>query len=130
VLAFNGKPRNGKATLLLFTRANAAPPFTMSCSKPSSNTQGNTNVLLEGIYRPTSGDYGTQLDIAHINAASPLPLTDFRTTVKRGRYVSARCHDRNKTWNLKTKFTYTSPDAKQTIHSKQTCRVKRTKHRH
>ncbi len=126
VLAFNGKPKNRKATLLLFTRANAAPPFTISCSNPSSNTQGNTNVLLEGIYRRASGDYGTQLDIDHINAASPLPLTDFRTTIKRRRYVSARCRDRNKTWNLKTRFTYTNPNATQTVHSKQSCRVKRT----
>ncbi len=32
---------------------------------------------------------GTQLDIDHIDTASALPLTDFRVTVKRRRYVSA-----------------------------------------
>jgi hypothetical protein len=124
VLAFNGKPSNGKPTLLLFTRAAVAPPFTIDCSNPSTNTNGNTNVLLVGHYKGASGDFGTQLDINHIDTASALPLTDFKTTIKRGRYVSARCHDRNKTWNVKTKFTYLSPNGTQTIHSTQSCRVK------
>ena len=47
VLAFNGAGTGGH--VLLFTRANAAPPFTINCSNPSSNTQGNTNVLLDGV---------------------------------------------------------------------------------
>ena len=51
VLAFNGKPSNGKPTLLLFTRANVAPPFTINCSSPSTNTNGNTNVLQVGLYK-------------------------------------------------------------------------------
>ncbi|MGH2926493.1 MAG: hypothetical protein ACRDK1_11055 [Solirubrobacterales bacterium] len=125
VLAFNGKPSNGKPTLLLFTRANVAPPFTINCSSPSTNTQGNTNVLLVGLYKGATGDFGTQLDIDHIDSASALPLTDFRTTIKRGRYVSARCHDKNRTWNMKTKFTYLSPSGTQTVNSSETCRVQR-----
>ena len=58
--------------VLLFTRANASPPFTISCSKPASNTQGNTNVLLDGKWaaNPTAlgGDYsgGRQLTFANI----------------------------------------------------------------
>ena len=125
VLAFNGKPSNGRPTILLFTRANAAPPFTIDCSSPSTNTAGNTNVLLEGVLKNASGDFGKQLDVNHIDAASPLPLTDFRVTIKRGRYVSGRCHDSNKTWNLKTKFTYVGPSGTQTVRDSQTCKVKR-----
>jgi hypothetical protein len=130
VLAFNGKRSNRRPTLLLFTRANAAPPFTIDCSSPSTNTQGNTNVLLRGVYKNARGDYGKQLDIDNINVASPIPLTDFKVTVKRGRYVSARCHDRNKEWNVRTKFTYVSPNSTQTIHSSQACTVQHKRHRH
>jgi hypothetical protein len=125
VLAFNGKPSHRRPTILLFTRANAAPPFTINCSSPSTNTQGNTNVLLQGVLKGASGDYGTQLDVNHIDSASPLPLIDFRVTVKRRRYVSARCHDSNKTWNLKAKFTYLNPSGTQTVHDSQSCRVER-----
>jgi len=126
VLAFNGSGTGGH--VLLFTRANAAPPFTISCSNPSSNTQGNTNVLLDGVYsaNPGSlgGDFSTgkQLLFSGIHAASPLPLTDFNVTVGKptvGNYVSARCHDGDHKWNLKTKFTYDS--GTQTVSSSQTC---------
>jgi hypothetical protein len=126
VLVFNGSGTGGH--VLLFTRANAAPPFTMTCSNPSSNTQGNTNVLLDGAYttNPSSlgGDFsgGKQLLFSGIHAASPLPLTDFNVTVGKptvGNYVSARCHDGDHKWNLKTKFTYNS--GTQTVSSSQTC---------
>jgi len=127
VLAFNGSGTGGH--VLLFTRANAAPPFTIDCSNPSSNTNGNTNVLLDGKYsaNPTSlgGDFsgGKQLLFSGIHAASPLPLTDFNVTVGKptvGNYVSARCHDTDHKWNLKTKFTYNGPTT-QTVSSSQTC---------
>src|SRR5919108_64302 len=58
---------------------------------------GNTTVVLAGVLKNATGDFGKRLDINHITAASPLPLTDF--TVQRGKYVSARCHDADKTWN-------------------------------
>ncbi len=122
VLAFNGVPSRRRPTILLFTRANASPPFTIDCSSPTTNTAGNTNVLLAGVLKGTSGDFGKQLVIRNIVAASPLPLTDFRVTVKRGRYVSARCHDVNKRWNLKTKFTYVSPASSETVRDSQECR--------
>ncbi len=127
VLAFNGAGTGGH--VLLFTRANASPPFTISCANPGSNTQGNTNVLLDGLYaaNPTSlgGDYsgGKQLTFAGIHAASPLPLTDFNVTVGKphsGNYVAARCADTNKVWNMKTKFTYNG-GATQTKNATQTC---------
>ena len=126
VLAFNGSGTGGH--VLLFTRANAAPPFTINCSSPSSNTSGNTNVLLDGKYSTNPSSLGTdfangkQLLFSGIHAASPLPLTDFNVTVGKptvGNYVSARCHDSNHQWNLKTKFTYDT--GTQTVSSSAAC---------
>lgn len=122
VLAFNGKRSKRKPTILLFTRANVVGPI--SCSSPSTNTQGNTTAVLEGVLKKARGDYGTRLDIPHISTASALPLSDFKVTIKRGRYVSARCHDRNRKWNMKAKFTYTNPSSSDTARSRQSCRRK------
>jgi hypothetical protein len=127
VLAFNGSGTGGH--VLLFTRAQASPPFTIDCSNPSSNTNGNTTVLLDGAYSTNAsslgGDYsgGKTLTFAHITQASPLPLTDFNVTVKKGSYISAKCGDSNKQWNMTTVFTYVNPSATQTVHSSQACTV-------
>ena len=127
VLVFNGKGTGGH--ILLFTRAQASPPFTIDCSNPSSNTNGNTTVLLDGAYSTNAsslgGDYsgGKTLTFAHITQASPLPLTDFNVTVKKGSYISAKCGDSNKQWNMTTVFTYVNPSATQTVHSSQACTV-------
>jgi hypothetical protein len=125
VLAFNGSGTGGH--VLLFTRANAAPPFTISCANPSSNTQGNTNVLLDGGLKAAGKPgYGKLLDFNNIHAASPLPLTDFNVTVGKptvpgaGGWISAKCSHSPKTWKLQTKFTYDS-GSPQTINSTQTC---------
>jgi len=125
VLAFNGTGTGGH--VLLFTRANAAPPFTISCSNPSSNTSGNTTVLLDGALKPANkAGYGKLLDFQNINTASPLPLTDFNVTVGKptvpaaGGWISAKCSHSPKKWKLQTKFTYSS--GTQTINSTpQTC---------
>jgi hypothetical protein len=124
VLAFNGTGTGGH--VLLFTRANVAPPFTISCSSPSSNTQGNTNVLLDGALKPANkAGYGKLLDFQNIHAASALPLTDFNVTVGKptvsttGNYVAAKCSHTPKTWKLQTKFTYDS--GTQTVNSTQAC---------
>ena len=37
---------------------------------------------------------------------APLPLDDFTTTVKRGNYITARCHDANKILNIRGTFVY------------------------
>ena len=123
VLAFNGKPSAGRPTLLLFTRVQVTG--NIDCSNPASNTNGNVSVLLSGLIKRASGDYGTQLDINHITAVAALPLSDFKVSVKRGRYVSARCHDKSRKWNLKTKFTYIDPPGTQTVNSRETCQVER-----
>jgi len=131
VLAFNGSGTGGH--VLLFTRANSAPPFTISCANPGSNHNGNTTVLLDGVYsaNPTSlgADFtgGKQLLFSNITQNSPFPLTDFNVTVgvpkvaNAGNYVSARCHDSNHQWNLKTTFTYVSPAGTQVVNAAKTC---------
>ena len=131
VLAFNGSGTGGH--VLLFTRANSAPPFTISCTNPGSNHNGNTTVLLDGVYsaNPTSlgADFtgGKQLLFSNITQNSPFPLTDFNVTVgvpkvaNAGNYVSARCHDSNHQWNLKTTFTYVSPAGTQVVNAAKTC---------
>ena len=57
---------------------------------------------------PLGGDYGKQLDVnniikdaSHPNA-SPFPLADLNVSIQRGSYVSARCFDADRTWNLQT----------------------------
>ncbi len=119
VLAFNGRPSGGRPSLLLFTRLNVIGPI--DCSSPATNQNGNTPVLLKGLLKGASGDFGTQLDVNNIPQA--LPLSDFKTTIKRGSYVSARCQDADRTWNLRTKFTYLNPSATQTVNDSQTCEV-------
>jgi hypothetical protein len=127
VLAFNGSGTGGH--VLLFTRANASPPFTISCSSPSTNTQGNTNVLLDGALSAANvTGYGKKLTFANIHAASPLPLTDFNVTVGKptvanaANYISARCSHTSKTWKLRTTFTYNGGTT-QTVNKTQACTV-------
>jgi hypothetical protein len=126
VLVFNGKPSNGRPTDLVYTRAKV--PGTFSCAHPSSNTGGDVTVILNGVVKPNpaslGGDFsgGKELDVQHINSASPFPLTDFQVTTKRGNYISARCHDSNHKLNIKGKFTYTDGQS-DTVSSSQTCTV-------
>ena len=106
VLLFNGQPQGGKPTLQVFTRVQASNPSKISCTNPSSNTQGNATILLTGVLKPASGLYGKVLDVDHITQAATFPLTIFKTTLKKGNYISARCAATNKTWNMKTTWTY------------------------
>ena len=126
VLAFNGSKQGGNSTIILFTRVTLAPNGTANCADPGNNTSGNTSLTLKGVLKGATGDFGTQLDVPNVDTA-PLPLDDFKTTVKRGRYVSVRCNDANKQWNTKATFTYSgtgqSPD---TVSSSQPCTVKST----
>jgi hypothetical protein len=124
VLLFNGKPQNRKPTLQVFTRAQATPNSQISCSKPASNNQGNATVLLTGVLKGASGKYGKVLDVNKITQSSPFPLTVYKTTIKKGNFVSARCKAKNKTWHMQVKWTYKSGKST-TIHKTQKCAVKR-----
>jgi hypothetical protein len=124
VLLFNGKPKNKKPTLQVFTRAQATPNSQISCSKPASNNQGNATVLLQGVLKNASGKYGKVLDVDKITQASPFPLTVYKTTIKKGNYVSARCKAKSKKWHMQIKWTYKSGKST-AIHKTQKCKVKR-----
>jgi hypothetical protein len=106
VLVFNGPKKGGKPTVLLHTRVQGT-----TCGKPKGNNSGALTILLKGVVKPASGDYGDQLDVKNIDTA-PLPLKDYRATVggKNG-YIRARCHDKNRTLNSKAKFTYSDGQA-------------------
>jgi hypothetical protein len=106
VLLFNGQPQAGNPTLQVFTRVQVSNPSSISCASPSQNTKGNTTILLTGVLKPASGLYGKVLDVNHITQAAAFPLTIFKTTIKKGNYISARCAAANKLWNMKTTWTY------------------------
>jgi hypothetical protein len=124
VLLFNGKPQGGKPTLKVFTRAQATPNSQISCANPATNNQGNATVLLNGVLKGASGKYGKVLDVNKISQASPFPLTVYTTTIKKGKFFSARCKAKNKKWHMKVKWTYKSGQ-NSTVHKTQKCKVKR-----
>ena len=125
VLAFNGrKTSSGLPTIVLFTRVTLTPNGTANCTKLASNTSGNTSVTLKGtISNAGVAGFGKKLTVPHIDSA-PLPLDDFTTAVKRGHYVSARCHDADHTFRIRGKFVYSgSGQAPDTVNSTQKCTV-------
>jgi hypothetical protein len=132
VLLFNGTPQGGRPTIILFTRVTTIVDGLANCANPAINISGHTSTTLKGVLKPNppglSGDYrgGRMLDVDNVDAA-PLPLDDFTASVKRGRYVSARCSDRNREWNTQTRFTYSggppSPQPSDTVMAAQGCTV-------
>ena len=46
---------DGLPTLKVFTRVQASNPSTISCANPSTNTQGNATVLLNGVLKNATG---------------------------------------------------------------------------
>ena len=122
VLLFNGQPQGKNPTLQVFTRVQVSNPSTISCANPSSNTQGNSTILLTGVLKNASSPYGKVLDVNHITQAAAFPLEIFKTTIKKGNYISARCKASNKTWNMKVVWTYNNA-AKRTVTRSQPCKV-------
>ncbi len=127
VLVFNGKPTaSGQATDLIFTRFQVSAPSSINCANPANNGGGNTTVLLVGTVKQNPASLGPDfkggkmLDVPNIPRT--LPLSDFRVTTKRGKYISARCHDANKKLNIKGKFIY-SDGQSDTVGSAKSCKV-------
>jgi hypothetical protein len=122
VLAFNGKRSGGRPTVRLFTRVDVSAPSSIHCGHPRRNHGGNATVILKGVIKPSplAGDFGKQVDFKHITSAAAFPLTDFRVHIRKGNYISARCHDGNHKWNMRTKFTYNN-GTKETVRSARTC---------
>ena len=118
VLLFNGQPQNGLPTLKVFTRVQASNPSNITCGNPSTNTQGNATVLLNGVLKNATAPYGKVLDVDHITQAASFPLEVFKTTVKKGSFISAKCP--TSPWHMKTTFTYNNNTTK-TISKTQAC---------
>ena len=84
--------------------------------------QGNATVLLTGVLKDASSPYGKVLDVNHITQSASFPLEIFKTTIKKGNYISARCKAANKTWNMKVAWTYNN-GAKRVVSKTQPCTV-------
>jgi len=116
ITAFNGKPQGGKPVILLHSRT--APPI-------------NNTIVLIGVLKSTSGDFGKVLEVAVPALPANTAITRFQTKVqksfrfrgKRRSYVSARCNDSNKTINYKGVFTYSGGSPTKTALDNQKCTV-------
>jgi hypothetical protein len=118
VLLFNGQPQSGLPTLKVFTRVQASNPSNISCANPATNTQGNATVLLTGVLRPATAPYGKVLDVNHITQSASFPLEVFRTTIKHGSYIAAKCP--TTPWHMKITWTYNN-NTKKTVSKTQPC---------
>ena len=118
VLLFNGQPQGGLPTLKVFTRVQASNPSNISCANPSTNTQGNATVLLNGVLKNATAPYGKVLDVDHITQAASFPLEEFKTTVQKGSFIQAKCP--TSPWHMKTTWTYNNNTTK-TVSKTQPC---------
>ena len=118
VLLFNGQPQSGLPTLKVFTRVQASNPSNISCANPSTNTQGNATVLLNGVLKNATAPYGKVLDVDHITQSASFPLEEFKTTIKHGSYIQAKCP--TSPWHMKTTWTYNNNTTK-TVSKTQPC---------
>jgi hypothetical protein len=120
VLLFNGQPQSGLPTLKVFTRVQASNPSTISCANPTTNTQGNATVLLNGVLRNAPAPYGKVLDVNKITQSASFPLEEFKTTIGKSTstYIQAKCQP--SPWHMKTTWTYNNNVSK-TVSKTQPC---------
>ena len=104
VTAFNGKEKN---TLYLHT-----------------DPQGvDTKPVLVGKLKKGPKGYGKTLDVA-VPGTPPFSISEFRTTVKNGAYVSARCKQKNATYQARTTYSnHPSTEATSVVK----CKTKKSK---
>jgi hypothetical protein len=113
VTAFNGKKAGRKPTILLHAQTDI----------------GVIQVLKGTISKVNAGDFGTRLTVPVPDLPAGAVLTRFETTVRkkwrfRGKtynYITARCHDGNKTLNMKGAFDMAS-GPNQTSNDSKRCR--------
>jgi hypothetical protein len=113
VSAFNGPKAGRNATILLHAQTDI----------------GVIQVLRGTISKTNAGDFGTRLTVPVPDLPAGAILTRFETTVKkkwrhRGRtynYITARCHDGNKTLNMRGTFDMAS-GPNQTSSDSKRCR--------
>lgn len=102
VTAFNGTNPN---TIFLHARADAA---------------NNTSVLVGKLGKGRSSAYGNSL-VVTIPPLLAGAIDDFKTTVKNGNYVQARCKSKTNQFRVEATFTnFTSPKATDTTSTKCT----------
>ena len=107
VTAFNGTDKN---TIYLHARADAA---------------NNTSVLVGKLGKGRDKPYGSNLDVT-IPPLLAGAIDDFKTTVKAGKYVQARCKNKTNQFAAETTFSnYTSPKVKDETSTK--CKQKKSK---
>lgn len=54
-------------------------------------SQENVEVIRHGVLRNATAPYGKVLDVNHIIQSASFPLTEFKTTIKHGSYIAAKC---------------------------------------
>ncbi len=119
VLAFNGKRSGVHPTILLHT-AIYSPAAAHNCSDTGNTTGLATSITLIGeLVNAAGGDFGKKLNVDVPPTGNQ--ITDFETTIRKGKYIQARCHDVNRKWNMKAKFTYSDGDH-DTVNPKQACK--------
>jgi hypothetical protein len=114
---FNGPDQGGRDTLTIHNYIQAA---------------GST-VVLKGVVKPVGGDFGIKLDVSVPALPFGTALASFQNKLQRsyrsgGRtrhFITARCHDNNRTWNFKGKDTYGGGTPPQTANATQRCTVRR-----
>lgn len=114
---FNGPRRGGRPTLIVH---NFVPAL------------GRT-VVLVGLLKPGTGDFGTILDVNVPPLQFNTALASFQLKIQRSfrfkgktrHYVAARCFDRNRTWNFKGRDDYGGGDPPRTATATQRCTVRR-----
>jgi hypothetical protein len=107
VTAFNGTNPN---TIYLHARADAA---------------NNTSVLVGKLGKGRSSEFGSNLDVT-IPPLLAGAIDDFKTTVKNGKYVQARCKSTTNQFAAETTFTNFTPSPV-TDTSSTTCKQKKSK---
>ena len=103
VTAFNG---NQKDTIFLFARADDV---------------NNTSVLVGKLSKGSAAGFGNTLDVTIPDLLAGA-ISDFKTTVKSGRYVTARCKDKTPTYQVRTEYENHAPT---TATAQDKCKQKR-----
>lgn len=94
---------------------------------PSAGVAGGSAPAVAGkiLTSPRGGDYGQRLSVpdAPDVAGDVGALTQFNAIIAK-KYVKARCHDRNKKFNVKATFVY-DDNSEDSASGTQTCKVRR-----
>jgi hypothetical protein len=114
---FNGPDQGGRDTLTIHNYIQAA---------------GST-VVLKGIVKPASGDFGIELEVSVPTLPFNTALQSFQNKLQRSfrfrgnrkHFITARCHDNNRTWNFRGRDTYGGGTPPETANATQRCTVRR-----